>query len=85
MGIEQGGAILHDSEGCDGWFRAMRFDGRMEGTMPASDTITCIGHHCLMLPSIAAQALLRMHHMPEHNEDMEDYPYPDLSQFPVFK
>ena len=84
MGIEQGGAILHDNDSADAWFRDMRFDGRMEGTMPASDTVTCIGHHCLMLPSIAAQALLRLHHMPEHNEDMPDYPYPDLSTFPVF-
>ena len=85
MGIEQGGAILHDNPQADSWFRAMRFDGRMEGTMPAGDTVTVVGHHCLMLPSIAAQALLRLHHMPKHNTDMPDYPYPDLSTFPVFK
>ena len=85
LGMEQGGAILHDSHPADSWFRAMRFDGRMEGTMPAGDTITCIGHHCIMLPSVAAQGLLRLHHLPKHNEDMPDYPYPDLSTFPVFK
>lgn len=85
MGIEQGGAILHDDPKADSWFRAMRFDGRMENTMPAGDTVTVIGHHCLMLPSIAAQALLRLHHMSKNNTDMEDYPYPDLSTFPVFK
>jgi len=85
MGIEQGGAILHDNHDADPWFRAMRFDGRIEGTMPAPETITCIGHHCIMLPSISAQALLRIHHIPKHNPDMEDYPYPDLSTFPIFK
>ena len=85
MGIEQGGAILHDCVEADWWFRDMRFDGRREGTMPSAETIRCIGQHCLMLPSISAQALLRLHHLPKHNEDMEDYPYPDLSTFPVFK
>lgn len=85
LGMEQGGAILHDSHPADPWFRAMRFDGRMEGTMPAGDTISCIGHHCIMLPSVAAQGLLRLHHLPRHNEDMPDYPYPDLSTFPVFR
>ena len=85
MGIEQGGAILHDNPQADSWFRAMRFDGRMEGTMPAGDTVTVVGHHCLMLPSIAAQALLRLHHLPKDNTDMPDYPYPDLSTFPIFR
>ncbi len=85
LGMEQGGAILHDNEEADSWFKAMRFDGRTEGTMPAGDTITCIGHHCIMLPSVAAQGLLRLHHLPRYNPDMEFYPYPDLSTFPVFK
>lgn len=85
MGIEQGGAILHDTEEADSWFRAMRFDGRTEGTMPAADTVTVVGHHCLMLPSVAAQALLRLHHLAKHNADMEDYSYPNLSTFTIFK
>ena len=85
LGMEQGGAILHDNEDADTWFRAMRFDGRMENTMPAGDTITCIGHHCIMIPSVAAQGLLRLYHLPKHNEDMQKYPYPDLSTFPIFK
>lgn len=85
LGIEQGGAILHDDESAHDWFRRMRFDGRTEGTLPAPDTVTLVGHHCIMLPSIAAQALLRLAHLPRHNPDMEDYPYPDLSQFGVFR
>ena len=85
LGMEQGGAILHDDGEADSWFRKMRFDGRSEGTMPAGDTVTLIGHHCLMTPSVAAQGLLRLHHLPRENADMPDYPYPDLSTFPVFK
>ena len=84
LGIEQGGAILHDNEKADKWFRKMRFDGRTEGVDPREDTFDVIGHHCLMLPSIAAQLLLKLHHLPKHNEDLPDYPYPDLSKHAVF-
>jgi dTDP-4-amino-4,6-dideoxygalactose transaminase len=85
LGIEQGGAILHDNEEADSWFRRMRFDGRTEGVDPRDDTFTLIGHHCIMLPSIAAQLILKLHHTPKHNDDMPDYPYPDLSKAPAFK
>ena len=30
LGAEQGGAILHDNDEADLWFRRMRFDGRTE-------------------------------------------------------
>ena len=85
LGIEQGGAILHDNRKADRWFRAMRFDGRTEGTMPRNETVTVIGHHCLMLPSIAAQLILKLYHLPKVNADLPDYDYPDLSTFKVFK
>ena len=85
LGIEQGGAILHDNPTADAWFRRMRFDGRGEGIDPREDTFPVVGHHCLMLPSIAAQALLRLYHFPKHNEDMPDYPYPDLSKLKIFQ
>ena len=85
LGIEQGGAILHDDAKAQEWFQAMKFDGRKPGTMPAPDTIIGIGHHCLMTPSVAAQGLLRLHHLPRHNEDLPHFLYPDLSTFPVFK
>ena len=84
LGIEQGGAILHDSPEANAWFRRMRFDGRTEGVDPLEDTFDLIGHHVIMLPSIAAQLLLKLHHLPKHNEDMPDYEYPDLSQHPAF-
>lgn len=85
MGIEQGGAILHDDSDADKWFRRMRFDGRTEGVDPLDDTFDLVGYHCPMLPSIAAQGILRLYHMPKHNPDMQDHNYPDLSQHPAFR
>lgn len=84
LGIEQGGAILHDNRDADQWFRKMRFDGRTEGVDPREDTFDVVGHHCIMLPSIAAQLLLKLHHLPKHNEDLPEYDYPDLSVHPAF-
>lgn len=84
LGIEQGGAILHDDDGADNWFRRMRFDGRTEGVDPHADRFDLVGHHCIMLPSIAAQALLKLHHLPKQNADMPEYDYPDLSVHPAF-
>lgn len=85
LGIEQGGAILHDDPKADIWFRKMRFDGRTEGVDPLKDTFDVVGHHCIMLPSIAAQLVLKLHHLPRHNEDMPHYEYPDLSKQPAFR
>lgn len=85
LGIEQGGAILHDSPEADKWFRRMRFDGRTEGVSPHEDTFDLVGHHCIMLPSIAAQLILKLHFLPKHNEDLPHYDYPDLSKHPAFQ
>lgn len=83
LGIEQGGALLHDNAQADPWFRKMRFDGRTEGVDPLRDDFI-VGHHCLMLPSIAAQLILKLHHLPKHNEDLPEYDYPDLSRCAEF-
>jgi dTDP-4-amino-4,6-dideoxygalactose transaminase len=85
LGAEQGGAILHDNAEADKWFRRMRFDGRTEGVNPLEDTFDLVGHHCIMIPSVAATLLVRLHHLPKHNEDLPHYEYPDLSQHPAFK
>lgn len=84
LGIEQGGAILHDDFQADAWFRRMRFDGRAEGVSTHEDTFNLIGHHCLMLPSIAAQLVLKLHHLSKHNEDLPHLEYPDLSRHKAF-
>lgn len=85
LGAEQGGAILHDNEAADAWFRKMRFDGRTEGVDPLEDTFYVVGHHVIMIPSVAATLLVRLHHLPKHNEDLPHYEYPDLSKHPAFK
>jgi dTDP-4-amino-4,6-dideoxygalactose transaminase len=85
LSAEQGGAILHDSAEADAWFRRMRFDGRTEGVDPMEDKFDLVGHHCLMIPSVAATLLLRLYHLPRHNEDLPEREYPDLSKFEVFK
>ena len=88
LAAEQGGAILHDNEDADAWFRRMRFDGRTEGVDPLTDPIKEFGHHVIMTPSVAAQLLLRLHHLPRHNPDMGgdlEKLYPDLSTLPAFR
>ena len=85
LGIEQGGAVLCDDEEAYRWFKRVRFDGRTEGVDPADDVFDVLGLHCIMLPSIAAQLVLKLHHLPKHNADLPAYPYPDLSGHPIFK
>ncbi len=85
LGIEQGGAILHDSDAADAWFRRMRFDGRTEGVAPNQDDFKEIGYHCYMNPSTAAQGLLRIYSLAQYNAPLPNDPYPDLSTFEVFK
>lgn len=85
LGIEQGGAILHDNDEADPWFRRMRFDGRTEGVATVDDDFREIGLHAIMLPSIAAQLLLKLSFLPKHNADLPMIEYPDLSKFRVFQ
>lgn len=85
LGIEQGGAILHDNPEADAWFRRARFDGRAEGVAPKDDRDIIVGWHCYMNPSTAAQGLLKLHSLPRHNEPLPNDEYPDLSTLECFK
>lgn len=85
LGIGQGGAILHDNPEADEWFRKMRFDGRTEGVAPKDDNFTMLGYHCYMSPRDAAEGISRLALLPEYNNPLPNDPYPDLSQFKVFK
>lgn len=84
-----GGAILHDDEEADVWFRKMRFDGRTEGVPTSKDKYTMIGEHCYMMPPTAAEGLQRLEiyarsaDHPDQPADLEHYP--DLSKFEVFQ
>lgn len=85
LGAEQGGAILHDNAAADAWFRRMRFDGRTEGVEPTKDTFDLVGLHCIMLPSTAAELILKLWHLPAENADLPYYEYPDLSKHEAFQ
>lgn len=90
LGIQQGGAILHDDPEADRWLRMARFDGRQEGVPPAEQKEWIIGHHCYMAPETAAAGLLRLRLLPRHNEPLPwgpgtDSDYPDLSTLDIFK
>lgn len=84
LGIQQGGAILHDNAEADAWFRRARFDGRTEGVPPNKDNFTMIGHHCYMSPEVAAEGLVRLSLLPHYNHPLPNDEYPDLSTFPIF-
>lgn len=85
LGIEQGGAILHDNAAIDTWFRRARFDGRTEGVAPAIDKFPHLGWHCYMSPSVAAQGLLKLSSLPRDNAPLPNDAYPDLSKLEIFK
>ncbi len=85
LGIEQGGAILHDNKEADAWFRRARFDGRAEGVAPKNDTFDDLGWHLYMNPSTAAQGLLKLHSLPKKNADLKNSDYPDLSTSRAFR
>lgn len=85
LGLEQGGAILHDDPQADAWFRKSRFDARSEGVQPHVDDFTFVGWHCYMNPSTAAQGILKLYSLPKHNADLPNDMYPDLSTFEIFR
>jgi len=84
LGIGQGGAILHDNDEADEWFRMMRFDGRKEGVEPRSQKDWVLGYHCYMSPRDAAEGLSRLSALPDHNNPLPNDDYPDLSQLEIF-
>lgn len=85
LGIEQGGAILHDNPEADRWLRKARFDGRTEGVAPAEDVFDVMGYHAYMAPETAAAGLVRLANLPRHNDPLAWDDYPDLSQLEIFR
>ena len=85
LGIQQGGAILHDDPEADAWLRRARFDGRTEGVPATDDVPTSLGWHAYLAPETAAAGLVRLHNLPRHNADLPGDDYPDLSTFEIFK
>lgn len=85
LGIQQGGAILHDDPAADAWLRRARFDGRSEGVAPKDDTGIILGWHAYLSPELAADGLVRLGLLPRHNEPLPNDDYPDLSQLEIFR
>jgi len=83
LGIQHGGAIIHDNHDADEWLRRARFDGRLSGE--ASGQAKMIGWHCLTTPEVAAAGLVRIANLPYNNPDSPKPDYPDLSQMDIFK
>ena len=81
----QGGAILHDNDEADAWFRRARFDGRTEGVAPKDDTFDMVGWHAYMSPDVAARLLFKLSVLPKHNHDLPNDEYPDLSLVEAFR
>lgn len=85
LGIQQGGAILHDDPEADRWLRRARFDGRQEGVAPKDDTFPQLGWHCYMSPEVAAEGLVRLSFLPKHNDPLPNDDYHDLSALEIFR
>ena len=90
LGIQQGGAILHDNPEADAWLRRARFDGREAGVAPKDQKDWQLGWHAYMSPETAAAGLVRLSSLPKHNDPLPWGPgttsdYPDLSEMDIFR
>lgn len=85
LGLQQGGAVLHDDPAADAWLRRARFDGRREGVAPRDDQFDMVGWHCYLSPEVAALGLVRLSFLPQVNADLPNDDYPDLSRIEAFR
>lgn len=82
--IGRGGAILCDSREAAEWFKQAAFDGRERGRAITPESLI-LGWHYYFTPTQAAQGLMLMSGMSEHNDPLPSSDYPDLSLSEVFK
>lgn len=83
LGLEQGGAILHDNTEADEWLRRARFDGRLDHTEKLPKQV---GFHCYMNPSTAALGIAKLACLPDMNADNGgSYMFEDLSKLEIWK
>lgn len=85
LGIQQGGAILHDDPDADEWLRMARFDGRKEGVAPKEQKDWILGWHCYMSPEVSAEGLMRLGLLAKRNDPLPNDDYPDLSSLEIFR
>ena len=84
--IGKGGMILTDSKEAVEHIKRMRYEGRGEGISYHCDDISYEGWNMYMTPEQAARGLILLSDYPQHAEDqIEDPPYRDLTEFSIFK
>jgi dTDP-4-amino-4,6-dideoxygalactose transaminase len=84
--IGRGGAVLTDDKDIHDWLKIASFDGRHPGVPLSEDNFEMVGWNCYMPPEQAARGHLLLTMMKDYNDDQtENPPYPDLSQFPIFQ
>ena len=87
--LGKGGAILTDDEDAYKWFKRARYSGRNECSYH-EDNFDMLGWNFYMMPELATRGLLLMNQFynldgsKKENPDVE-LPYPDLSQFEIYK
>jgi len=87
--LSKGGAILTDNYQAYLWFKRARYSGRRE-TSYHDDHFDMLGWNFYMMPELAARGLLLMNQFynidgtKKTNKDLE-IPYPDLSNFEIYK
>ena len=87
--LSKGGAILTDNHDAYLWFKRARYSGRRECSYH-DDNFDMLGWNFYMMPELAARGMLLMNQFynvdgtKKHNADLE-LPYPDLSQFKIYK
>lgn len=75
-----GGAILHDDDELDKWYRWQRWDGRQEGCAIQDDELRD-GEHCYMMPGQAGEALHKLNIYASREPVRIPHPnYEDLSK-----
>ena len=87
--LSKGGAILTDSHEAYLWFKRARYSGRRECSYH-DDYFDMLGWNFYMMPELAARGVLLMnqfYNLDGTKKQMDDLelPYPDLSNFNVYK
>lgn len=83
LGHTQGGAILTNDPELKQYAREMRHDGRRHDVENWQPRV--LGRHDYIWPDTAAALFYKLNTLPEHNEDLPNSDYPDLSQMEIFK
>jgi dTDP-4-amino-4,6-dideoxygalactose transaminase len=86
LNIGKGGMILTDDINAVEHIKRMRYEGRTEEVSYHQDIIEEEGWNMYMTPEQAARGLVLLSAYPEHAEDqIENPPYRDLTEFSLFK